>query len=407
MGNLKPIGSEKLEGIDKINRMIQIANYNLHVPQSINETNSREFKKLLSDGNTYHIVKEKNGYVLKRGLNEASSVYIEPMKNRKYYPSYSQALKRLNIVANEVSRYEGYDKNISLFLEDDREMEYYLTTEQDAAPDANPQLPAPAPAPATPPPSGGEEMTAPPADMGGEEMTEPEMGSEEPETTEPEDDEEEITFKSIQKATGKLAQKIRTFLSNEENEMNSKDIKYVINSVLSALNLDNLEEEDLDEIMSRFEGGGEDMGGDEEMAEPEMEGGEEEMTTPPMPGEEMGGEEMTTPPTPPAGGEMAEIYPRHGRREKRDHYIDQMEEMIEGMFNESHVDKVLGKYFGETKQTTKVSNGLYESYSQEKTTKRFMKEYPNAVFLGKTQKSNLVFNLNETKIKITPKGNIL
>ena len=81
--------------------------------------------------------------------------------------------------------------------------------------------------------------------------------------------------------------------------------------------------------------------------------------------------------------------------------------MIEGMFNESHVDKVLGKYFGETKQTTKVSNGLYESYSQEKTTKRFMKEYPNAVFLGKTQKSNLVFNLNETKIKITPKGNIL
>jgi hypothetical protein len=407
MGNLKPIGSEKLEGIDKINRMIQIANYNLHVPQSINETKSNEFKKLLADGNTYHIVKEKNGYVIKRGLNESNSVYIEPMKNRKYYSSYSQALKRLNIVANEVNKYEGYNKNVSLFLEDDREVEYYLTTEQDAAPEANPQVPAPAPAgggeemTTPPPPAGGEEMTTPPPSEGGEEMPEPEMGTEEPEG----DEEEEVSFKSIQKATGKLAQKIRTFLSDEENEMSSKDIKYVINSVLSALNLDNLEEDDLDEIMSRFEGGEDMEGGEEGMGEPEMEGGEEEMTTPPAP--EGGEEEMTTPPTPPAGGEMAEMYPRHGRREKRDHYVNKMEEMIEGMFNESHVDKVLGKYFGETKKTTKVSNGLYESYAQEKTTKRFMKEYPQAVFLGKTEKNNLVFNLSEAKFKITPKGNIL
>lgn len=407
MGNLKPIGSEKLEGIDKINRMIQIANYNLHVPQSINETNSKEFKKLLADGNTYHIVKEKNGYVLKRGLNEANSVYIEPMKNRKYYPSYSQALKRLNIVANEVNKYEGYNKNISLFLEDDREMEYYLTTEQDVAPEASPQVPVPAGPPAEggemttpPPPAEGEAMTTPP--MEGGEMPEPEMGGDE----EPEDDgEEEVSFKSIQKATGKLAQKIRTFLSNEENEMSSKDIKYVINSVLSALNLENLEEDDLDEIMSRFEGGEDMEGGEEEMPEPDMEGGEEGMTIPPAPeGDE---EEMTTPPAPPAGGEMAEIYPRHGRREKRDHYVDKMEEMIEGMFNESHVDKVLSRYFGKSEKTNKVSDGIYESYSQEKTTKRFMKEYPQAVFLGKTQKNNLIFNLNETKLKITPKGNIL
>ena len=59
MGKLKPIGSEKLEGIDKISRILELSNYKLNIPKSINEDKSVEYKKTLTDGNTYHIVKEK------------------------------------------------------------------------------------------------------------------------------------------------------------------------------------------------------------------------------------------------------------------------------------------------------------------------------------------------------------
>ena len=49
-------------------------------------------------------------------------------------------------------------------------------------------------------------------------------------------------MKQVQKLTGKLTQKIRT-LDNEEG-MTSEDVKYVINMVLSSLDLTSLSEED-------------------------------------------------------------------------------------------------------------------------------------------------------------------
>ena len=78
MGKLRPIGSEKLEGMDKLNRIMEIARYNEHIPQPINEDSSNEYKITLADGFNYKIVKEKNGYVIKKGLNESID-YLEPM----------------------------------------------------------------------------------------------------------------------------------------------------------------------------------------------------------------------------------------------------------------------------------------------------------------------------------------
>ena len=85
MGNLRPIGSEKLQGMDKINRILQISRYNEHITSPVNENKSLEYQKILSDGNTYVIVKESNGYIIKKGLNEAIVDYMEPMKGRKYF----------------------------------------------------------------------------------------------------------------------------------------------------------------------------------------------------------------------------------------------------------------------------------------------------------------------------------
>ena len=56
MSGLKPIGSEKLTGQDKINRIMEIARFNETIPQVINETAKSEYSISLADGNNYQIV---------------------------------------------------------------------------------------------------------------------------------------------------------------------------------------------------------------------------------------------------------------------------------------------------------------------------------------------------------------
>ena len=60
MSKLKPIGSEKLEGKAKLQRMLEIAKYNENLKESINEVTSKDYSIQLSDGNVYEIYKEKN-----------------------------------------------------------------------------------------------------------------------------------------------------------------------------------------------------------------------------------------------------------------------------------------------------------------------------------------------------------
>jgi hypothetical protein len=452
MGNLKPIGSEKLQGMDKINRILQIARYNEHIPTPINENKSLEYQKVLADGNTYVIVKETNGYIIKKGLNESVADYMGPMKGRKYYSSYSQALKRLNVIAKEVNSSEGYTKNISLFeSEDNVEERYFLkmddvsqeeggeTTEQDMAP-----APAPAPAPMAEPTAEPASEMPVDADMGDEDM-----GDEEDEDMGDEED-EDVSFKMIQKLTGKLAQKIRTFLEDEENEMSSKDIKYVINSIVSAIDLDLLEEDDLDEIISKLEG-------EEEEGEEGTEEGGEEMSAPEMPSPE--GEVAPAPPAAPATGEVAEYGDldsgkdfvddifgeeedfednygnergyrgrKHRFKELGEDESGAVEGMIEGLFSESKVDNILKKYFRidereralleekkkqktvltekHNKNVVRIKN-LSETVAQEISSTKLLKKYPNLKFIGKSQQNNLIFENNNRRIKVTPKGSIL
>ena len=399
MGKLKPIGSEKLQGMDKINRMIEISRYKEYVPKPINEDTSVEYSKVLSDGYTYRIDKEKNGYVIKKGISESSADYLEPMKSRKYYNSYSQAFKRLNLIVKEVNQSTGNDKNLSLFNEEDESgMKYYLKTAmEEQAP------PASAPAPAPAPTGMDDESPAPSDEEGGM------------------DDEEPATFKTVQKLTGKLAQKIRTLSQDEENPISSKDIKYVINSVLSAFDLNDLEEEDREEIMMKFEGEEEGMEGGEEM------GSEEEVQP-----------ESPEVPQPETGGEMAEMFdgvldygdfdtPKRTKpkqlknRGMSDYEAAKVEEMIEGLFTESKVDKILTKYFNVdnsekmlTEQKRKSREELVwklgvisENIEQEVISRKLIKKYKEAKLIGKDNNKNLVFEINQTKVRVSPKGRIL
>ena len=416
MADLKPIGSEKLQGLEKINRILEIARYKENIPSNLNETSRVEFERVLADGNHYEIVKEKSGYVIKKRVDE-SLEYIEPMKNRKHYGSYSAALKRLNLIAGEVNRLTENEEEVSMYNLGEQK-KFTLKTPKPAMPEpaAAPELPMPPAAPeadsmddaALDAPEGEEmdfdmDLDTPEGDM------DVDMSAEE----EPMDDQEEVTFKTIQKLTGKLGQKIR--MMNDSVGMTSEDVKYVINSLLSALDLSKLDEEDQEDIMAKFEEDQEssydsdmDMGDDDEL-DMDMEMDVEE----PMDGEMEEGDVI---------GVYSNIDKQRDEMSEEDKVNSHVAKMMDEIFAESKIDKVLTSYFNisesekkEKKQKLNKSKKvavssikrLSETIEQELAAEFIVRENSNYKLVGKTNKSNLVFEHNGEQIRVTPKGEVL
>lgn len=406
MSKLKPIGSEKLQGDDKLKRILEIAKYKETPKQNINETSSTEYQVKLADGHTYEISKEKMGYVIKKQINESVSDYVEPMKNRRHYTSYSAAFKRLNLIAKEVNTLTETVEGISLFSE---QKKYTLRTPQPEVSAEEPvpmeepidaPMPEPTPSPAEP------EMPAMDDEMG------PEEPMDLPEPSDDMEDNEDVTFKTIQKLTGKLAQKIRDLQDNEE-DISSKDAKYVVNSILSAIS-DNLDEEDKEDIIGKLEGEDEDIEdmGDmgDDMDSEEVPTGDEEI---PSDTEEL-----------PIDAEMTENWNEGEVKEE-----DFLSGVFNNIFKESQVDKILKGYFvinenekkfitqkkedNKTQLKNKVQNSvteinrLSESKEQRKVAKDIMLKFPKINFVGKTNKGNLVFENNNKQLKVGRNGQIL
>ena len=509
MGGLRPIGSEKLEGMDKIRRIMEIARYNESIPQPVNEDKKTEYTAELADGKTYTIVRERLGYIIKESYDGLENEYIEPIQNRKYFPSYSQALKKLNLMAKDFNQMYGNEEGMSLFTEQKKKFKLKLpgkkkaepTGDEGALPPPEP-VAAPAPMPAAPPMDdmggagmpppdagavGGEEGLPPPPmdDMGGEGLPPPpdmsatggeeglppppmdDMGDDElppPPMDDMGDDEESedegkskkeggTTFKVIQKLTGKLAQRIRKY--NSEDDMDPNDVKYIINSILSALDVDLLDDDDLEEIISRLEGDFDEEGDEEEDEDIE----DEEMGDEELPEPTSDEEEGALPPPPPAGGEMTEYdlgematlgdaiyssiggqttealkdmtgewgeeHTRRGARESRHTY----NHFSHGTFGESKVDKIISQYFTtqkkeiiseEKKKIQKIEKyeklketnymnvkNLSESIRQERMALKYMEKNPVSVLVGKTNKGNLVFKEGVINTKITINGLVI
>jgi hypothetical protein len=410
MADLKPIGSEKLQGAEKIARIMEIARYGEAPKQEINVNETTDYTRVLADGNVYGIVKERNGYIVKKGIDESTLDYIDPMRNRKYHSSYSQALKKLNLIAGELNRLNENEQGTELFGE---QKKFVLKTPTSSAPAPAPVAPAPempapapempAPAPEMPSPMGDDEMSEPPSD----DMMPDDMDMDDPMADpmggEGEGDEGPVTLKQVQKLTGKLGQKLRAYAS--EQEMTSEDVKYVLNSILSAVDLNLLDETDKEDILSRFEseeGGEEGSSYDEIGMEP---------TEPDTSDLDMGGEITAEP-------EVGES-----------DYKSKINAIMDGMFTESKVDKILSKYFVETpeekkmneskkiqtyikKKINKVSvmeevKNLSETIEQELTSEFILRENQNAKFIGKTNLKNLIFENEGKQIKVSPKGEII
>jgi hypothetical protein len=439
MADLKPIGSEKLQGDDKIKRILEIARYKETTPSNINETSRVEFGRTLADGNQYEIVKEKLGYIIKKRIDE-SLEYIDPMKNRKYFSSYSQALKRLNLLAGEINRLTENTEEISMYgLSEQKKFTLKTPKAAAPAPAPAPEAPAPAPSPESEPESMdlsmGSEDSETPTDLSvGDEMSlDTPEGDMEMDTEMSMDDSgetEEVDFKMIQKLTGKLGQKIR--MMNDAVGMTSEDVKYVINSILSALDLSKLDEEDKEDIMVKFEEdsdygmeGGEDfdLSGDEELSMDD----EFDFSTDDEPMEgEMSEDDMYRDSFDDRDSKVIGVY--SNIKKQRDEMSEEekdkshVSKIMDAIFKESSVDKVLESYFviseEETKtKKTKITENknsvlssvrkLAETFEQELASEFIIKENNNFKFVGKTNKKNLVFEHNGEQIKISPKGEVL
>jgi hypothetical protein len=240
MAEYKPLGSEKLKGDDKLKRILELTYYK----NSSNKTNkvSPELVSETKTGGVYGIVKEKDGYYVKRGLNESSLDYIGGlfMKNKNKFSSYAEALKRLELLKGQEELNEA--------------TKYVLKNKQQTeAPTSEPSLDVPPPPPQptpnetqTPDASGMENLPMP--NNSGEELPTPELGDDTTSTEQPSNKPSDY-MSEVQKYAGKLGQELR----DQKEKMESDDIKYVLNMIISAVDLNKLDLEDLEEIGKKFE----------------------------------------------------------------------------------------------------------------------------------------------------------
>jgi hypothetical protein len=112
----------------------------------------------------------------------------------------------------------------------------------------------------------------------------------------------------------------------------------------------------------------------------------------------------------------------------KDHESHGIEDMLENIFSESKVDSILKGYFkieenekrlveSKKRQTKLISENkktkinkikqLSESISQEVGARKLMEKYPNAKLVGKTNKQNLVFEMNDEQLRVNTKGQII
>jgi len=256
MADLKPLGSEKLNGDDKLRRILELTYYGNDKKSSTPNQSPVSKTEYLSEsvnGFRYGIVKEKDGYYVKKGLNENSLDYIGGlfMKNKNKFNSYAEALKRLQLLSggelNEATKYVLKQKPTGAEPGMDTPP---AAPEPPMAPEGDAPMPPEGDVPMTPegdmpmgpegdapmPPEGDMPMGPEGEDMGGD-LPSDESGK-------PSD-----YMAEIQKFAGKLGQELR----DQKEKMESDDIKYVLNMIISAVDLDKLDDEDIEEIGKKFD----------------------------------------------------------------------------------------------------------------------------------------------------------
>ena len=374
MGKLKPIGSEKLTGQDKVNRIMEIARYGEVTKNDNYHTSTNSFSQKASDGNTYAIIQEKDGYYLKCGINESELDYVSGGMNKKKdrFKSYSAALKRMNLVFKPLNEEYNEGKGHSMYDEVEEQEKFVLNVADE---------------------DGEEEMDMN-MDMGTDEMEDDEMDMD----MDMVDDEMDVEvdgevdmegfMKSIQKLTGKLGQKLR----DSGEELGSADIKYVLNSIISAVDLETLDDEDRDDVLDRFEDDEASYGDDEEM-DMDVDMGDEELDMG-MEDEDMGmedEEEIAMESLKKRVGSLLESYITEKNEKKKTKSIDPKQ------YLKSRLSSII-------KENTLVKKAV--TVEQELTIKKLVKKYKNINLKKNSKNGDVILESPNKKIVVKKNGSI-
>jgi hypothetical protein len=244
MADLKPIGSEKLPLDKKLQRIMEIANYGITPKTNTHKTASLEYSIKAADGNNYGIIRENAQYmILKEGTNGYE--YMNGMKNNSRYTfnSYSEALKKLNLLMKPINENYNNGKQLNLIGEQEDDTKFVLKQPESETADSE-ETEDFSFDDALVTDDGGEDL-----DMDMDIETQLDGGEMDTEVNVDVESDEDGT-KAVQKLTGKLGQKLREL---PEPEMTADIIKYVLNSIISAVDLEKLSEDDKDEIVGKFE----------------------------------------------------------------------------------------------------------------------------------------------------------
>ena len=270
------VNPKTLKGQDKLNRMLDL----MGKMTTLNESKSFSELELIKkgpNGIVYGIIRENHDYFIKTSNKTSGELLSEDFqyigglqnKNTEKYHSYSEALKHLNLKFDMLNESYGIENNTNIFESDgvafgggvgfgfvmekeEEELEVekkeLISDSDDDLEEAKSVLKVDVPKQETPVEDEVEDDVD--VDMGGD-IADMDFGDTEDTDEEPKDDNEEgdEVTKKIQKLTGKITQLMR-----DSEKVDPEIEKYVINSVISAMHLDDMDESDREDIISKLEG---------------------------------------------------------------------------------------------------------------------------------------------------------
>ena len=210
------------------------------------------------------------------------------------------------------------------------------------------------------------------------------------------------SIKSVQKLTGKLGQKMREL----EDEIDSDTIKYVLNSIISAVDLDQLDDEDREDIVDRLDPEEDedygmeddfevDMDDDMDDMDMDIEDMEDDMDDMDM---EMDDEDMEDEPD-----TLEESLKRRVNNTLTSYYKDSASEK---RINENKARNYLKKNINNTRRKNSLIN-LCESVEQELKLKKVLSHNKGFNFRNKTKSGTIVLENKKQTLGITRYGKIL
>lgn len=133
---MKPVGSETLQGKDKLKRILELAGVKEKIVEHKLVNKDIEFIKKAPNNRVYAIIRENHAYFIKStdketGIKTEDFKYVGGVKHdTKYkYRSYSDALKYLNLIFESLN--DGLNKkNINVFEGDSLDSDGNLITEE-------------------------------------------------------------------------------------------------------------------------------------------------------------------------------------------------------------------------------------------------------------------------------------